>query len=97
MSQKVLIVDDDEPTRAGLAMLVMDAGYRAITASTVPAGIKLLTDERPDLLLVDIRLEEYNATRSPPLSSRGLRIRRSRRMRVVLVRSFSSSRSRLPR
>ena len=60
MSQKVLIVDDDEPTRAGLAMLVMDAGYRAITASTVPAGIKLLTDERPDLLLVDIRLEEYN-------------------------------------
>lgn len=56
----VLIVDDDEPTRAGLAMLLQEAGYRTVTAGTVPAGIKLLADERPDLLLVDIRLDEYN-------------------------------------
>src|SRR5262245_56263233 len=60
MQRKILIVDDDEPTRAGLAMLLMDAGYEAITTSTVPAAIKLLTDERPDLLLVDIRLGDYN-------------------------------------
>ena len=57
---KVLIVDDDEPTRAGLAMLLMDAGYEAITASTVPVAIKLLSDEHPDLLIVDIRLGDYN-------------------------------------
>jgi DNA-binding response OmpR family regulator len=56
----ILIVDDDEPTRAGLAMLLREAGYRTVTAATVPAGIKLLSDERPDLLLVDIRLDEYN-------------------------------------
>ena len=60
MPQKVLIVDDDHPTRAGLAMLLMDAGYEAITASTVPAAIKMLSEEHPDLLLVDIRLDEYN-------------------------------------
>ena len=60
MAQKVLIVDDDQPTRAGLAMLLMDAGYEAITASTVPAAIKMLTEEHPDLLIVDIRLNEYN-------------------------------------
>ena len=60
MPQKVLIVDDDQPTRAGLAMLLMDAGYEAITASTVPAAIKMLTEEHPDLLIVDIRLNEYN-------------------------------------
>ena len=60
MPQKVLIVDDDQPTRAGLALLLMDAGYEAITASTVPAAIRMLTDEHPDLLLVDIRLDEYN-------------------------------------
>jgi DNA-binding response OmpR family regulator len=57
---KILIVDDDEPTRAGLAMLVREAGYDPVTASTVPAGIRLLSDEHPDLLLVDVRLEEYN-------------------------------------
>jgi len=60
MLQKVLIVDDDQPTRAGLAMLLMDAGYEVITAGTVPTAIKMLTDEHPDLLLVDIRLNEYN-------------------------------------
>ena len=60
MPQKVLIVDDDQPTRAGLAMLLMDAGYETITASTVPAAIKMLTDEQPDLLIVDIRLDQYN-------------------------------------
>jgi CheY-like chemotaxis protein len=60
MPQKVLIVDDDQPTRSGLAMLMMDAGYETITASTVPAAIKMLTDEQPDLLIVDIRLDQYN-------------------------------------
>lgn len=60
MPHRILIVDDDEPTRVGLAMLLEDAGYETITASTVPAAIKLLSDARPDLLLVDIRLDEYN-------------------------------------
>ena len=72
MPRKILIVDDDEPTRAGLAMLLVEAGYDVITASTVPAAIKLLIDEHPDLLLVDIRLAEYNglhlvATRPEPI------------------------------
>src|SRR5688572_4448954 len=57
---KILIVDDDEPTRAGLAMLVQEAGFDTVTAGTVPAAIRLLSDEHPDLLLVDVRLEEYN-------------------------------------
>ena len=58
--RKILIVDDDEPTRAGLAMLVREAGFDTITAGTVPAAIRLLSDEHPDLLLVDVRLDEYN-------------------------------------
>ena len=41
-------------------MLLMDAGYETVTASTVPAAIKMLTDEQPDLLIVDIRLDQYN-------------------------------------
>jgi two-component system response regulator GlrR len=60
MPFKILIVDDDEPTRVGLAMLLEDAGYDTITASTVPAALKLLNESRPDLLIADIRLDEYN-------------------------------------
>jgi DNA-binding NtrC family response regulator len=60
MPFKILIVDDDEPTRVGLAMLLEDAGYDTITASTVPAALKLLNESHPDLLIVDIRLDEYN-------------------------------------
>lgn len=41
-------------------MLLEDAGYETITASTVPTAIKLLSEAHPDLLLVDIRLDEYN-------------------------------------
>jgi DNA-binding response OmpR family regulator len=60
MPFKILIVDDDEPTRVGLAMLLEDAGYATITAGTVPAAIRLLNEAHPDLLIVDIRLDEYN-------------------------------------
>jgi CheY-like chemotaxis protein len=72
MPHRILIVDDDEPTRVGLAMLLEDAGYETITASTVPTAIKLLSEAHPDLLLVDIRLDEYNglhlvATRPEPI------------------------------
>jgi CheY-like chemotaxis protein len=72
MSPKILIVDDDQPTRTGLAMLLVEAGYEAVSASTVPTAIKLLSEEHPDLLLVDIRLDEYNglhvvATRPEPI------------------------------
>ena len=69
---KILIVDDDEPTRAGLSMLLRESGYETVTAGTVPTAIKLLSESQPDLLLVDIRLEEYNglhlvATRQLPI------------------------------
>jgi CheY-like chemotaxis protein len=72
MPHRILIVDDDEPTRVGLAMLLEEAGYETITASTVPTAIKLLSEAHPDLLLVDIRLDEYNglhlvATRPEPI------------------------------
>src|SRR5688572_5620833 len=58
--RKILIVDDDEPTRTGLAALLGEAGYDTVTAGTVPAAIKLLSEAHPDLLLVDIRLDQYN-------------------------------------
>jgi DNA-binding response OmpR family regulator len=60
MTAKVLIVDDDEATRNGLSRLLAGAGYAPIAAGSFPEGLKLLDSEKPDLLLVDVRLGEYN-------------------------------------
>lgn len=60
MGQKILIVDDDEPTRLGLAALLADAGYETVTANSVPTAVRALAAEQPDLLIVDIRLGEFN-------------------------------------
>jgi DNA-binding response OmpR family regulator len=60
MSNKILIVDDDAGTRESLAMLLEDAGYGVLTASTVPSALKIMAEREPDLLITDVRLDAYN-------------------------------------
>jgi DNA-binding response OmpR family regulator len=59
-SEKVLIVDDDDATREGLKRMLTGAGYTAVTAPTFQDGIQALQTAKPDLLIVDVRLGEYN-------------------------------------
>jgi two-component system KDP operon response regulator KdpE len=57
MSEKILIVDD-EPRVIRLVSEVLKAvGWQAIAATSGEAAIELLAVERPDLVLLDIRLE----------------------------------------
>src|SRR5262245_27624027 len=60
MNETVLIVDDDEATRDGLPQLLTRAGYRAVAAGTYDEGATALRRHSPDLLIVDVRLGEYN-------------------------------------
>jgi len=60
MSPKVLIVDDDQATRDGLKQVLANADYTPITAASFPDGLQALEAEHPDLLIVDVRLGEYN-------------------------------------
>lgn len=60
MTQKILVVDDDEAVLSGLLELLRSAGYRAVGARSVPAARKALIDEAPDLLITDVRLGPYN-------------------------------------
>lgn len=60
MPHKILVVDDDEATRAGLVKLLTEQGCDALTASSVPTAMQILADRQPDLLIVDIRLGDYN-------------------------------------
>lgn len=60
MRATVLVVDDDPSTVKGVAVLLAQAGYRVLTATTFEAAKFALQTGYPDLLLTDIRLGEYN-------------------------------------
>ena len=54
----ILIVDDEEGVTRLCQRFLMRAGYQVITANHPQEGIKLLEDQKIDLLLVDIRMPE---------------------------------------
>lgn len=60
MASRVLIVDDDEGTRAGLAQLLEQAGYEATTVGRFQDALRIVRTNPPDLLITDVRLEAYN-------------------------------------
>jgi CheY-like chemotaxis protein len=52
----VLIVEDDEDTRAVYADALRERGYRVLTATQGAEGVHLARRHRPDLILLDIRM-----------------------------------------
>lgn len=53
---KVLVVDDDNLTRQGIAVMLKNAGQEVIEASDGDAGLKVALSEKPDLIVCDIRM-----------------------------------------
>lgn len=56
MPRTILVVEDDAAARVGLLVLLANAGYRTIGASTLKEGRALLTEHNPALVIVDVRL-----------------------------------------
>src|ERR1043165_3678419 len=56
--RKVLIVDDDRATSAGMADVVEEWGYEAEVADTVKAGWASISKMVPDIALVDLKLPD---------------------------------------
>ena len=56
MPRTILVVEDDAAARAGILILLANAGYRAIGATTLKEGRELLAQHNPDLVIVDVRL-----------------------------------------
>ncbi len=66
MSQRILIVEDQEDNRKILRDLLTSAGFVPLEATTGEEGVTLAETERPDLILMDIQLpglDGYEATR----------------------------------
>jgi len=58
--QKILIVDDNDAARTGLAKILERAEFTVFAAATFTEGRNALSTEEPDLLIADVRLGEYN-------------------------------------
>lgn len=57
----ILIVDDDPDYLLGMRTILENAGYAVLEATTVEEGIKVFRESRPDLVLVDLMMEEIDA------------------------------------
>jgi CheY-like chemotaxis protein len=57
---RILLVDDDEATRQGLAVLLAEAGYTVDPVGSLKAAMDELAQRAPDLLITDVRLQGYN-------------------------------------
>ena len=56
----LLIVDDDRSTVEGLTELLEDAGFECDGAASFEAAMAAMRTSPPDVLVTDIRLDEYN-------------------------------------
>lgn len=56
MSQTVLTVDDSRTMRDMLHLALSAAGYRVLQAVDGVAGLELLEQERPDVIVTDINM-----------------------------------------
>ena len=57
---KILIVDDEQPIRETLEMVMLQKGYEVITVGDGLSAISMFEREWPDLVILDIRLPEMD-------------------------------------
>ena len=76
MTQRILVIEDQEDNRIILRDLLTSAGFEIIEAVNGQEGVTMAEAEKPDLILMDIQLpviDGYEATRrikgNPSLAS----------------------------
>jgi two-component system response regulator (stage 0 sporulation protein F) len=57
---KILIVDDEEHIRYLYSEELSDAGYDVITAESGHLLMEKIEEEKPDLVVLDIKMVDYN-------------------------------------
>ena len=58
VSTKLLAIEDDDDVRLMLRMVLEDEGYQVAEAATAEAGLLSFAADRPDLVLVDLKLPD---------------------------------------
>ncbi|MBL7190357.1 response regulator [bacterium] len=63
LKKKILIIDDEPDTLAYFSSLLQDNGYDTIESADGEAGLRLIQDELPDLITLDISMPEKSGVR----------------------------------
>ena len=83
-TMKILLVDDDEDLLGLLSFVIQQAGFQPITASDCSSALRLVAEQQPDLLVLDIRLGSDNGLEVLEC------IRRSSELPIILLSSLNS-------
>ncbi|HRL10301.1 MAG TPA: response regulator transcription factor [Aggregatilineales bacterium] len=86
---RILVVDDEEAIRSALVTLLTRAGFSAQVASSGPEALVAIRDSPPDLILLDVVLDEAN-----PQAESGLNVLRvirvlERFIPVIMLTSYT--------
>ncbi|NMB73611.1 MAG: response regulator [Myxococcales bacterium] len=60
-NSKILVIDDDADIRSACRIVLEKAGYAVREAPTAGDGRRQIEKERPDLIILDIMMEESDA------------------------------------
>jgi acetate kinase len=60
-AKKILTIDDDPDIRSALKAILESANYRCFQAATMREGLKMISDVKPDLILLDVMMEDISA------------------------------------
>lgn len=63
MSKRVLVVDDDPDVRLFNATVVEESGYVPLEADNGEDGLRLIKDEKPDLVILDVLMPKQSGIR----------------------------------
>lgn len=56
----VLLVDDNETNRYIIAHMLQNAGFNSVEAATGEAGLQLIAQQKPDLVILDVKLPDLD-------------------------------------
>jgi DNA-binding response OmpR family regulator len=59
-ARRILVVDDNHGARDAMRVVLTDAGYAVVLASSFEEGREAIATLTPDLLIVDVRLGAFN-------------------------------------
>jgi two-component system response regulator (stage 0 sporulation protein F) len=82
---KILVIEDEKNLRLLYKQDLERDGYEVVTAGTAPEGIALVESEKPDLVVMDIRLPGMDG-----LEAMGKVLDKHPKLPVVLNSAYSS-------